>query len=198
MIVFGASGHGKVIIELLEINDISDITVWDDADKPDIWNYPVEKPSLDQPGSDTSMVIAIGNNSTRKAVANKYAQQVSFFTPVHPAAVISHRVTIGKGTVVMAGVTINTDTTIGEHCIINTSASIDHDCRLDDFVHISPNATLCGDVTVGEGTHIGAGSVVIQGIRIGRWTTIGAGTVVIKDVPDFATVVGNPGRIIKG
>jgi acetyltransferase-like isoleucine patch superfamily enzyme len=53
-------------------------------------------------------------------------------------------------------------------------------------------------VYIGEGAHIGAGSVVIQGIKIGKWSTIGAGTVVIKDVPDYATVVGNPGKTIKG
>ena len=64
-------------------------------------------------------------------------------------------------------------------------------------MHISPNATLSGNVVVGTGTHIGSGAVSIQGIRIGKWCTIGAGTVVIRDVPDFSTVVGNPGRIIK-
>lgn len=197
-IVFGASGHGKVIIELLEINAITEITIWDDAERPDVWNYPVEKPSLQKLSADYGMVVAIGNNSTRKAVAEKYREHVDFVIPVHPSAAISRRVDVGKGTVIMAGVVINTDTKLGEHCIINTSASIDHDCLLGDYVHISPNATLCGDVQVGEGTHIGAGSVIIQGIRIGKWSTIGAGTVVIRDIPDYATVVGNPGRVIKG
>jgi acetyltransferase EpsM len=86
---------------------------------------------------------------------------------------------------------------IGSHCIINTSASIDHDCVLADFVHVSPNATISGNVTVGEGTHIGAGATIIQGVTIGKWCTIGAGAVVIRDVPDNATVVGVPGKIIK-
>jgi len=56
---------------------------------------------------------------------------------------------------------------------------------------------LAGNVTVGEGSHVGIGASVIQGVTIGKWATIGAGSVIIKDVPDFATVVGNPGRIIK-
>ena len=68
---------------------------------------------------------------------------------------------------------------------------------MEDFVHISPNAALAGSITVGEGTHIGIGASVIQGIKIGKWATIGAGAVIIRDVPDFATVVGNPGKIIK-
>ena len=52
-------------------------------------------------------------------------------------------------------------------------------------------------VFVGEGTHIGINATVIQGIKIGKWATIGAGSVVIKDIPDYAVVVGNPGKIIK-
>jgi acetyltransferase EpsM len=43
----------------------------------------------------------------------------------------------------------------------------------------------------------GIGVYAIQGIKIGKWCAIGAGIVIIRDVPDGATVVGNPGRIIK-
>jgi acetyltransferase-like isoleucine patch superfamily enzyme len=81
--------------------------------------------------------------------------------------------------------------------LVNTAASIDHDNEIGDYAHISPHATLCGHVKVGEGTHIGAGAVVIPSIRIGKWCTVGAGTVVIRDIPDYATAVGNPAKIIK-
>jgi acetyltransferase EpsM len=97
----------------------------------------------------------------------------------------------------MHGAILQADVQIGVHCIINTGASVDHDCVIDDYVHISPHTTLCGNVTVGEGSHIGAGATIIQGIKIGRWVTVGAGTVIIRDVPDYAVIVGNPGRIIK-
>ena len=56
---------------------------------------------------------------------------------------------------------------------------------------------MAGNVAVGEGTQIGIGAAVIQGVTIGKWATIGAGAVIIEDVPDFAVVVGNPGRVIK-
>jgi sugar O-acyltransferase (sialic acid O-acetyltransferase NeuD family) len=104
---------------------------------------------------------------------------------------------VGEGTVVFHNSVIQAGSVIGKHCIINTAASIDHDCKLEDFVHISPNATLSGNVKVGEGSHIGAGATIIQGITIGKWCTVGAGAVVIKDVPDYATVVGVPARVIK-
>ena len=197
MIVYGASGHAKVVIELLEVNGVDDIEIWDDSDKAAVWQYAVKKPSLHSAGARLQMVIGIGSNQSRKKVAEKCADVAEFVTPIHTSAIISTRATVQEGTVVMAGVTINADTQVGKHCIINTSASIDHDCVLEDYVHISPNATLSGTVSVGEGTHIGAGATVIQGIKIGTWCTIGAGAVIIRDVPDNATVVGNPGRIIK-
>ena len=197
MIVYGASGHGKVIIEILESIHTSPIEIWDDADKLPVWEYPVKKPL--PPGSPVpdKVVISIGVNATRKKVAERMAGHVTFGTAIHAKTNISKRAEIGVGTVVMAGVTINADSRIGKHCIVNTSASIDHDCVLGDYAHISPNATLSGDVHVGEGTHIGSGASVIQGIKIGNWCTIGAGTVVIKDIPDHTTAVGNPARIIK-
>ena len=197
MIVYGASGHGKVIIEILESVYTPIIEIWDDADKAPVWEYPVKRPLPPGIPVTDKMVISIGANSTRKKVADRLARTVGFGKAIHAATCISNRASVGEGTVIMAGATVNADTNIGRHCIVNTNASIDHDCLLGDFVHISPNATLSGDVHVGEGTHIGAGASVIQGIRIGKWCTIGAGTVVIRNIPDHATAVGNPARIIK-
>ena len=68
---------------------------------------------------------------------------------------------------------------------------------MDDFVHVIPNAALAGGVQVGEGSHIGISAYVSPGKKIGKWVTVGAGTVIINDIPDYAVVVGNPGRIIK-
>jgi len=197
MIIYGASGHGKVIIEILESAHEPAIEIWDDADKQPVWEYPVSRPLPPDVPINDKMVISIGTNATRKKVAERMGRKAQFGTAIHATAFISKRATIGEGTVVMAGVTVNADTKIGDHCIINTSASIDHDCVLGNYVHISPNATLSGDVQVGEGTHIGSGASVIQGIKIGKWCTIGAGTVIIRDIPDHATAVGNPARIIK-
>ena len=44
---------------------------------------------------------------------------------------------------------------------------------------------------------MGIGAVIIQGVKIGNWVTIGAGTIILNDVPDYAVIVGNPGKIIK-
>jgi acetyltransferase EpsM len=56
---------------------------------------------------------------------------------------------------------------------------------------------LAGNVFVGEGTHVGIGASIIPGVKIGKWVIIGAGTIILNDVPDYAVIVGNPGKIIR-
>lgn len=192
--LFGASGHGKVIAEIAEGLGYK-VQAFIDADvtKNILLSYKVIH---NIPKESINVVVSIGNNRIRKKIVctNK---NFEYELLVHSSSVVSQRAKISEGTVVMAGVSINSDSSIGKHCIVNTNASIDHDCIIEDFVHISPNVALAGDVVVGEGTHVGIGASVIQGVRIGKWCTIGAGAVIIRDVPDGATVVGNPGRIIK-
>ena len=194
MYLFGASGHGKVIVEIAEeLNENIDGFLDADVTKTNVFTYPV----FHQVPKDTiDVIFSLGNNEIRKKLSDQFLN-FHYKTLIHPNASISKRATIGEGTVVMAGVSINSEAQIGKHCIINTNASIDHECIIHDFVHISPNAALAGNVEVGEGTHVGIGTTVIQGIKIGKWCTIGAGAVIIKDVPDYAVVVGNPGKIIK-
>jgi acetyltransferase EpsM len=194
--IYGASGHSKVIIEILErsgniIKGLYD----DDANKKSLFNYSVSNQISMLELQNVNWIIGIGNNAIRKKIADQ--NTLNFEIAIDKSSNISKRAQIGRGSVIMPGVSINSSVIIGEHTIINTNSSIDHDCIIGDYTHISPNATLCGSVNVGKGTHIGAGAVIIPGIKIGSWTNIGAGSVIIRDVPDFVTVVGNPGRLIK-
>ncbi len=194
MIVFGASGHAKVILDILLANHTAVEKIVDEFPQTEqLFGTPVANCEKEYPAS-TAALIAIGNNAIRKKIAEQYPLQ--YTTAVHPSATVSPFSEVGVGTVVMAQAVVNPAVVIGQHCIINTAAVIEHDCILEDYVHVSPNAALAGNVTVGEGSHIGIGACVIQGITIGKWCTIGAGAVVIRNIPDGATVVGNPGRIL--
>lgn len=192
MYLYGASGHAKVIMDILRSNNISVEALVDDNPELTTLNGITV---LHNAEGLSPMIISIGNNRIRKTIAGKL--KCEYCTAIHPSTNIAKTAMIGEGSVVMAGVTINANATIGRHCIINTNASVDHECIIGDFVHISPNVALCGNVQVGEGTHIGVGASVIPGIKIGKWCTIGAGATVIRDIPDGATAIGTPARIIK-
>ncbi len=198
MFLYGASGHAKVITDILKKNKIPVEGLFDD--NPEIkmlkgikcfgkYDYDILNKQ--------ELIISIGDNKIRKKIAENLENKVKFGIATDISAVISENVKIGKGTVIMPGAVINTDTEIAEHVIINTSASVDHECKIGKFSHISPNVTLCGNVKIGESVHIGAGAVIIPNIKIGNNVIVGAGAVILKDIPDNCTVVGNPGRIIK-
>ncbi len=192
MIIYGASGHGKVISSIVNGEEL---LYFDDNELLETFlNKPVALYDENR-GKDEELVIAIGNNQLRKEVASKVSHIV--MSVIHPSAQIAETVVMGVGNQIVHSATIQTHVKIGNHCIINTAAAIDHDCILEDFCHIAPNSTLCGNVKIGEGTLIGAGAVVTPGVKIGKWCTIGAGSVVTKNIPDNTTVVGNPAREIK-
>ncbi len=195
--LIGASGHAKVVIEILENNNIEIAGLFDkNAEIKQLFDYKCFVEIDENKIGQSKFIVAIGNNLIRKNIV-KSNKDLTYDIAIDPSANISKRAKIKEGSVVMKGVSINSSVKIGAHCIINTNSSIDHDCILEDYVHISPNSALAGNVKVGEGTHIGTGVNIIPNLNIGKWCIIGAGTVIINDVPDYSVVVGNPGKIIK-
>jgi len=200
--IFGASGHAKVVIDLVEREGRYAIGgLFDDNQAlwgQEIFGYQVLGGQEALNKHEIVLLIAIGDNATRHRLSTVFQRQgFSFAQATHPSASISRGVTIGQGSVVMAGVVINADTNIGEHVIINTSASVDHDCVVGETAHIAPGVHLCGGVRIGERTLAGAGSTVIPNIRVGCDVVIGAGATVVENVPDHVLVAGTPARIVK-
>ncbi len=192
MYLYGASGHAKVILDILAANGIHvDALIDDNKELNDLFGIPV----INSAEGLSPFIISIGNNKVRKMIAERLGR--SFITAIHPSAVISPHSSIGKGTVIMQNAVVQSDAIIGNHCIINTAATVDHECTINDFVHISPNVSLCGNVHVGEGTQIGVGTVVVPGINIGKWSLVCAGSVVTTDIPDYCIASGNRCKVIK-
>lgn len=192
MFLYGASGHAKVIIDILKANGMEIEGLLDDnPDVTELMGYKV----LHGVNDVSSLIISIGNNRIRKMIAQRL--ETRFEKAVHPSAIMSPSAKVGDGTVVMQGAIVQACAEIGKHCIVNTGASVDHECVLEDYVHVSPHSTLCGNVHVGEGSWIGAGTTVIPGVKIGEWSVIGAGSVVVRDIPDGVVAYGNPCRIVR-
>lgn len=203
LVVFGAGGHAKVVIEAIRgASPGLQITVVDDnpaggaasllglraAGRRD-WL------ANNWPGA--AVAPAIGNNQARAAIADWLASQGrALATVLHPSAILSPTAGLGAGSFIAAGAVINAEARIAEAVIINTMASIDHDCEIGAFAHIAPGSRLCGGVRVGARTLIGAGSVLIPGVSVGADAVVGAGSVVLRDVPPGAKVAGSPARLI--
>ncbi|MFT5753322.1 MAG: sugar O-acyltransferase (sialic acid O-acetyltransferase NeuD family) [Flavobacterium sp.] len=194
--LFGASGHAKVVLDVLFSRGVKVVSILDDNPKvTPLLTIPVIQTNLFQFTNEQEFLISIGDNAIRKKIVEKNI--FNYFKAIHLDATVSNFATVAEGTVVMSKVVVNAGAVVGGHCILNTGCVIEHDCVLANYVHISPNASLAGNVNVGEGSHLGIGSCVIPGVVIGKWAVIGAGAVVLNDVPDYAVVVGNPGKIIK-
>lgn len=187
MILYGASGHCRVVIDIVEALGLPiEYIVDDNPELHDLLGYEVKR----NIGKYGDAIVTIGQNWTRKRVVEQI-EVIRYLTAVHPTSIISPRAEIGYGSVVMQGAIIQSCANIGNHCIVNTGASVGHDVQIGDFVHIASHATVTGGVTIGEGTWIGAGSVIRQGVHIGAWTMIGAGSVVVEDIPDGVVAFGN-------
>lgn len=202
MYLYGAGGHSKVITDILNSLGIDVVGVFDDRPlgaklKTMAIDSGIRVQGEAFPKLDAPLIISVGDNQRRAELDRMLRINAEYGRAIHGTAIISAKSTIGEGTVILQGAIVQSAAQVGRHVLVNTAASIDHDNEIGDYAHISPHATLCGHVKVGEGTHIGAGAVVIPSIKIGKWCTIGAGTVVIRDIPDYATAVGNPARIIK-
>lgn len=190
LVIVGASGHGKVIADTAIKNGYEEIVFLDDDETiKECAGFPVVGKTIEAKKLHGDKIVAIGNAKIREKIQEELNDIV---TLIHPDAVVSRRVEIGEGSVVMAGAVINSDVVIGKGCIINTGASVDHDCRIYDFVHISVGAHVAGTCVVGERTWIGAGATVSNNVNICSDCMIGAGAVVVKDIVKSGTYVGIP------
>ncbi len=204
--VFGAGGHAKVVLDVLQqmgryavaglLDDnveLAGITCFGYS----ILGGRAQFASLRAQGF-IRLIVGLGDNRHRQSVFEEAVKAGFELTSViHPSAQIGGRVSIGPGSLLVAGSVINVDAVIDVNVIINSGATVDHDCQIGAHVHLSPGVHLAGRVTVGDLTHIGIGSVVLPNLKIGRACVVGAGSVVREDVPDGVVVAGNPARLIR-
>lgn len=200
LIVIGAGGHAKVVASTvieagIEIEGIYD----DDPCKwgKYIFDIPVKGSlSMINESGCPNAVIAIGDNGTRRTIAERFGY-LQWTPVVHPDAYVHSSVHLGGGTVVFAKAVIQPDSVVGEHCIVNTGATVDHDCSLGNYVHIAPGVNLAGGVMLGSGVFCGIGAKVIEGISIKDWTVVGAGSVVVRNLPEYSLAFGVPAKVVR-
>ncbi|HZM16900.1 MAG TPA: NeuD/PglB/VioB family sugar acetyltransferase [Candidatus Krumholzibacteria bacterium] len=203
LLVVGAGGHARVVIDAVEKEGRFTIAgVLDDAASPgtEFLGYRIlgGREVVEQRETPRRAVVAIGAAAARGAwIAHLASLGYELPAIVHPSAAVGRGVELGAGTVLLAGAVVNTGARLGRGVIVNTSASVDHDCVLADLVHVAPGARLAGNVRVGERAHLGIGACVIQGLEIGADVIVGAGAAVVNAIPAGTTVVGVPARPVR-
>ncbi|WP_028611939.1 acetyltransferase [Paenibacillus harenae] len=206
IIVFGAGGHAKAVIDTIEKAGLYRIVGLLDGYKAagtNVFAYDVlgsEAWLKTQGKSIHKGIIAVGDNWLRANIAASILSVRSDFTfvsAVHPSSSIARGATIGAGTVVMSGAVINSDTSIGEHCVLYPHTSVDHDSSVGSFVTFAPNAVTGGNVKIGDYAVVSIGAKIIHGRSIGEHTVIGAGSTVLTDIPSYSIAYGSPARTVR-
>ena len=204
IIVFGASGHAKVVIDIIEQQGLLNVVcLFDDnvnLDGQTVYGYRVFTDRAEILSREIKLcLVAIGDSHIRSEVASWLESQgiAAPLAAIHPSVALGRGSSIGMGTVIMAGSVVNSDTDIGRNTIINTGATVDHDCKIGNSVHVAPGVTICGGCSVGDLSLIGAGATILPNVKIGSNVIVGAGATVVRDVSAGETVSGTPARVMK-
>ncbi len=204
VIIIGAGGHAKVIIDILRSardyepigctdvvtkqNDVLGVSfLGDDSVLPGLYKKGIKY-----------AFVAVGDNTSRAALEQQ-VRDIGFelVNAISPYSYVSKSAMLGRGVAIMPGVVINPEAKVGDCAVINTSATIDHDCVIESCCHIAPGCNIAGRVRIGKGSFLGVGCSVIPNVHIGEWSVIGAGAVVIGDLPAYSMALGVPARVVK-
>ncbi len=207
VLIVGASGHGKVVAEAIELNGEYTIHGFIDSFKPvgeKVLDYEIlgteDLISQLYDQGVTRGIIAIGDNWTRFLLAEKIKRLVpgfEFITVIHPSVIISKTVTVGKGSVILASATLNAESKVGDFCILNTGVNFGHESEINDYSSLAPGVTVGGNVIIDTFSAICLGANIIHSIYIGMHSIVGAGALVNKDVENFRLAYGVPAKEIK-
>ena len=203
LFLLGCGGHGRVVLEALQLGGYSVRGILDAALNRDtqIDGVPVlggdeYLEQLDPACTAICLGVGVMPGNPRRAQLFRSCRERGFemVSVLHPAAIVSPQRRFGVGVQVLAAAVLQVAVRLGDNVVINTAASVDHDCVIDADAMIGPGAVLCGEVHIGSGAYVGAGAIVLPGVRIGAGAVVGAGSTVTKTVAAGDTVLGNPAR----
>ncbi|WP_070485771.1 acetyltransferase [Weeksella sp. HMSC059D05] len=203
-IIVGAGTYGQVYSEYLKdeyqiIGFIDDDLCLRDTEINNIKILGDFEYLLKNIDKSVNVFIPIGNNTVRCNLLQKLMQS-GFNTPsyIHPTCNIHKSVKIGKCVYILPNSNIMPLTQLKDFVLISMGVNIAHHTIIEEGCFFSQGSNIGANIHFEKNVFCGIASTVMTGVKkVGTDSFIGAGAVIIKDVPDGATVVGNPGRIIK-
>lgn len=204
VIILGAQGMGKVALDIFNQGNVVTYCFLDD--NQELHNTEVEgvmvlgstedETLLKYIDHECNVFIANDDMSYKKSLVEMLQQEwkVMPINAIHPLAKVSDLAFIGYGNFINAGVYVNAGAKVNNHTLIHSNSLIDFDSVIEDYVQIGAGSTISSAVVIGEGAFIGSGATIVSGVKIGAGARVGAGSVVIENVPEGATVFGNPAK----
>jgi sugar O-acyltransferase (sialic acid O-acetyltransferase NeuD family) len=208
MLIIGAKGFAKEVLEVLHQNNtLSDVVFFDDIND-DLFGklyekFPILKSTQEVQTyfktTSNKFTIGIGNPVLRKNLYDIFTKIGGEFTSTISikASIGNYGNIINNGCNIMTGTIITNDVFIGKGVLINLNCTIGHDCKIGDFVEMSPGVHISGNCKIGDYTNIGTNATILPYINLGRNVIVAAGAVVTKDVPDNCMVAGVPAILKK-
>ncbi|AMO19476.1 acetyltransferase [Flavobacterium columnare] len=208
MLIIGAKGFAKEVLELLHQNKNLENVAFFDNINPEIKGtlygvYPILK-TFDEVKNffetqTNKFTIGIGNPILRRKLCKEFTDLGGEFTSTISSKSIIGNFgnTIENGCNIMSGTVITNDVTIKKGGLINLNCTIGHDCVIQEYVEICPGVNISGNCNIGSYTFIGTNSTILPKITIGKNVIVAAGSVVTKDVPDNCMIAGIPAIIKK-
>ena len=149
--------------------------------------------------------IGVGTIRARKAVSTFLDEaRIPTINAIHPSAVVSPEVRIGRDVVAGAGCVFYGNVLIGRGCYIGPSVTISHDTTIGNWVLLSVGTVVGARVDLADEVFVGTASTLMEPrfgedarLVIGRGATIGAGALVIREVNEAQTVIGRPAKELR-
>ncbi len=205
VLIVGAGGWGREVLAQMQ-GDPDHGKVWSISgfldNRADILDvFGVDVPIVGDPLSyqrkrEEAFVCAVGDPHARHRYTQPLLSQGAEFITIRTNAYLSPRVRMGRGCFICHRVQLSPDVQLGEFVNIHSNTLLGHDVQVGAFAQIGAMVFVGGGVSIGNFVTIHPHATIIPGIRVGKGATVGAGAVVVKDVPDGATVFGNPARIV--
>lgn len=199
VLLVGASGLCREVIPVLREAGRDVIGVLDDRHSllaPAFSGTPVLGGVEDIAGyPESEVLVCVGSGAARETIVERMGLDAArFATVIDPSVRNPAGCPVGRGSILLAGVTITADAEIGAHVVAMPHVTITHDCTIDDFATLAAGVSLGGGVSVGRAAYIGMNAAVLPGRKIGAGVTVGMGAVVLADVPEAETWAGVPAR----
>ena len=191
LLILGAGGHAKVLLEVLsqERHKIIGVTTPHLDSGTDYLGLAVIGSDEAIFEYDTQEVLLIngigslpGRQQRRNLSVTMRERGYRFGSVIHPNSIIASDVLFSEGVQLMAGTIIQPGCKVGQDSIINTGVIVDHDCKIGENCNLSPGVVCSGNVIIESGVYVGAGSTIIQNLSIGKNTIISSGSSIYRDV----------------